>query len=69
MNQAFIAVIVNIYADEILFAARIAPVRAASSLTSGEWARLSTAIQEGLAYFIEKKRDPARGIHETKGQA
>lgn len=58
MNQAFIAGIVNIYADEILFAARIAPVRAASSLTGGEWARLSTAIQEGLAYFIEKKTRP-----------
>ena len=52
MNQAVIAGIVNIYADEILFAARIASVRAASSLTGGEWARLSTAIQEGLAYFI-----------------
>ena len=36
MNQAVIAGIVNIYADEILFAARIAPVRAASSLTGGE---------------------------------
>lgn len=68
MDQAVVAGIGNIYADEILFAARIAPVRAASSLTGGEWVRLAAAIPERLAYFIEKNAITPEEYLKTKGQ-
>lgn len=68
MDQAVVAGIGNIYADEILFAARIAPMRTASSLTGGEWARLAAAIPERLAYFIEKNAITPEEYLKTKGQ-
>lgn len=68
MDQTVVAGIGNIYADEILFAARIAPARAASSLTGGEWARLAVAIPERLAYFIEKNAITPEEYLKTKGQ-
>jgi len=54
LDQSVIAGIGNIYADEILFASRIRPDRAADSLTKNEWKRLAETIPERLGYFIEK---------------
>jgi formamidopyrimidine-DNA glycosylase len=48
MDQKILAGIGNIYADEVLFAARIHPERIACSLSRQELARLHTAIGEVL---------------------
>ncbi len=49
MDQKVLAGIGNIYADEILFRARIHPERPASSLTGAEVDRLHAAIGDGPA--------------------
>lgn len=54
LDQGVVAGIGNIYADEILFAARIAPMRPANTLTEEEWDALSRAIPERLGFFAEK---------------
>lgn len=48
MDQKVVAGIGNIYADEVLFKARLHPGRPASSLTGAEIARLHAAIPEVL---------------------
>jgi len=52
LNQAFLRGIGNIYADEILFRARIHPRTAASRLGSARIRRLHEAIQKVLAEAI-----------------
>jgi formamidopyrimidine-DNA glycosylase len=54
-DQAFIAGIGNMYADEALFAARIHPLRSGKSLSSEEVARLHQAIQKVLRAGINNK--------------
>ena len=44
LDQTVVAGLGNIYADESLYAARVAPFRSASSLTEAEWTRLAEAI-------------------------
>jgi formamidopyrimidine-DNA glycosylase len=53
MNQALIAGIGNIYADEILFAARIRPTRSAGSLKKAEIKNLYRAIGDILKKGIK----------------
>ena len=53
LNQNHIAGIGNTYADEILFQARIAPTRGASSLNDEEVERLHTSIIETLHRGLE----------------
>jgi formamidopyrimidine-DNA glycosylase len=69
-NQAFIAGIGNIYADEALFISRIHPQRAADSLRDDELAALYTAIRavlsdgiarEGASVNWYRKPDGTRG--------
>lgn len=55
MNQAFVAGIGNIYADETLYAAGVRPTRAAGSLTAAERDRLYTNIRRILRAAIEKR--------------
>ena len=52
MDQKLVAGIGNIYADEILFAARIHPQRIAARLASDELARLHSAISVTLTTAI-----------------
>ncbi len=52
MDQKLLAGIGNIYADEILFAARIHPQRTASGLSRAELVRLHAAIGETLRTAI-----------------
>ena len=52
LNQAFLAGLGNIYADEALFAARLHPLRKADSLTPDEKARLYEAIRTVLRRAI-----------------
>lgn len=53
LDQGIIAGIGNIYADEILFAAKIRPDRAAGTLTAGEWERLADAIPVVLRRAVD----------------
>lgn len=56
LDQRVVAGIGNIYADEILFAAGIAPFRTAASLQESEWRRLAAAVPAVLMAGIEKNR-------------
>jgi formamidopyrimidine-DNA glycosylase len=49
LNQAFVAGVGNIYADEALHIARLHPLRTADSLADDEVARLHAAIRQALA--------------------
>ena len=55
-DQRMIAGIGSAYADEILFAAKISPVRYVSTLSAGEIERLHKAIQRVLQNAIEEIR-------------
>ncbi len=52
LNQALIAGVGNMYADEALYGARIHPERAAGSLSHDEMRRLCRAIRQTLALAI-----------------
>ena len=54
-DQTFIAGIGNMYADEVLFATRIHPLRSGGSLSSEEAERLHLAIQQVLWSAIGNK--------------
>lgn len=68
LDQSVVAGIGNIYADEILFAARIHPLRPANTLTAREWGRLARTIPERLAYFIEKNRISPEDYRQSRGR-
>lgn len=68
LDQSIVAGIGNIYSDEILFWARISPVRAANSLTIEEWQHLATVISECLSYFIEKNYITPEDYLQSKGK-
>jgi formamidopyrimidine-DNA glycosylase len=55
-NQAFVAGIGNAYSDEILFAARMLPLRKRSSLGSEDVDALHAAVVEVLAGAVEQIR-------------
>ena len=55
LDQAFIAGIGNIYADEALWAARLHPLRSAASLRPADERRLYEAIRLILAEAIERR--------------
>lgn len=68
LDQNVIAGIGNIYADEILFTARIHPQRLSDTLTTEEWHRLASVIPERLSFFIEKNKISPEDYLATKGQ-
>lgn len=68
LGQSVVAGIGNIYSDEILFAAKINPNRAANSLNFEEWERLAGTIPEVLHFFIEKNMITPEEYLETKGR-
>lgn len=53
LNQALVAGVGNMYADEALFRARIHPETPAGELTAGEVRRLHAAIRDRLRFAIE----------------
>jgi formamidopyrimidine-DNA glycosylase len=55
LNQAFLAGLGNIYADEALFCARLHPLRKADSIESHEQVRLYQAIRTVLANAIARR--------------
>ena len=60
LDQKVVAGIGNIYADEILFDARLHPRRKANTLSDGEWAALHAAIRANLAAGIEHRGTTVR---------
>ena len=68
LDQSVVAGLGNIYSDEILFAAKLNPNRAANSLNVGEWERLAVTIPELLTFFIEKNTIAPEEYLETKGR-
>jgi len=71
LNQEFLAGVGNIYADEILFVARLNPLRRADTLTASEQARLYEAIRSVLHRAIAASGTtlPDRNYLDTEGQA
>ncbi len=55
LDQAFLAGIGNLYADEALWEARIHPLRAADSLSKTQVRRLARAIKQVLVLGIERR--------------
>jgi formamidopyrimidine-DNA glycosylase len=55
LDQAFLAGVGNLYADEALWQARIHPLRSADSLSSREIRRLGEAIKQVLTVAIERR--------------
>src|SRR4030088_2841485 len=53
LDQAFVAGIGNLYADEALWEARVHPLRSADSLSKLEMRRLAIAIKQVLLRGIE----------------
>ena len=60
LDQKVVAGIGNIYADEILFDARLHPRRKANTLSEEEWAALCGAIRENLAAGVEHRGTTVR---------
>jgi formamidopyrimidine-DNA glycosylase len=55
LDQSFLAGLGNLYADEILWQARLHPERSASSLTRPELQRLADSIEHVLRAAIERR--------------
>ncbi len=68
MDQSVIAGIGNIYSDEILFRAKIAPGTEAIGITKAEWAALASIIPECLSFFVEKNAISLEDHARTKGR-
>ncbi len=68
LNQSFIAGIGNIYANEILFRARILPDRKANSLSEGEIEELFKAIRETLAEGIKHRGTTIANYVDADGE-
>src|SRR5919199_6603958 len=60
LDQKVVAGIGNIYADEILFDARLHPRRKANTLSGEEWAALHAAIRKNLAAGVEHRGTTVR---------
>lgn len=60
MNQDHIAGIGNIYADEILYQARIHPERTVEDLSGAERHRLYKAMHHVITTAVEKEADPSK---------
>lgn len=69
LDQRAVAGIGNIYADESLFEARIAPTRACSSLSGPEWARLAAAVRRVLDRAVEAGGSTLRDYRRPDGSA
>jgi formamidopyrimidine-DNA glycosylase len=60
LDQKVVSGIGNIYADEILYDARLHPRRKANTLSAGEWEALYAAIRSNLAAGVEHRGTTVR---------
>lgn len=60
LDQRVVSGIGNIYADEILYDARLHPRRKANTLSEGEWDALHAAIRSNLAAGVEHRGTTVR---------
>ena len=67
LDQRSVAGIGNIYADEILFAARLAPTRSGCSLDDAEVARLHRATKKILTRAIRSQGTSIRDYVDANG--
>jgi formamidopyrimidine-DNA glycosylase len=67
LNQRFLAGIGNIYADEMLFAARLHPERRAAALTAKERHRLWSAMQDILRRAVAAGGSTVRDYRSSDG--
>ena len=68
LDQSFLAGIGNIYADEILFKAKIHPLTSASSLREEEVKLLWEAMRKVLKKAIRHRGSSVRNYRDTKGE-
>lgn len=68
LNQQLIAGLGNIYADEVLFAAGIKPMRPANSLKLGEIKKLATAIPDIIKRAIKARGTTFRNFVDGEGK-
>ncbi len=68
LDQAVVAGLGNIYVDESLFAAGIAPWRKTGEITKEEWERLAKIIPEILADSIKNRGTSFRDYRDGLGQ-
>ncbi|MHB1419687.1 MAG: DNA-formamidopyrimidine glycosylase [Bacillota bacterium] len=68
LDQTFLAGIGNIYADEILHAARLNPLRVANSLSPEEIERLYRSVREVLTAGIRNRGTTIRDYVDGEGQ-
>ncbi len=69
LDQAAVAGIGNIYADESLFAARVHPLKACAELSAQEWDRLATEVRRVLAEAIEAGGSTLRDYRSATGES
>ncbi|GIX48980.1 MAG: formamidopyrimidine-DNA glycosylase [Candidatus Tectimicrobiota bacterium] len=68
LDATVVAGIGNIYASEILFAARLSPTREAGSLSLPEWERLRAAVQQVLVEAIAHHGTSIADYVDSRGQ-
>lgn len=68
MDQHIIAGIGNIYADEILYAARIHPCMPCCTLSAEDYTRLSSLIPDRMTYFLAKNAISTEDYQATRGR-
>lgn len=69
LDQVVVAGVGNIYADEILYDARLHPRRKANTISDEEWAALYEAIRKNLAAGIEHRGTTVRLYRDVLGRA
>ena len=69
LDQAFLAGVGNLYADEALWEARLHPLRSADSLSSAEVKRLARAIKQVLVMGIERRGTSFSTYRDSDGSA
>lgn len=68
LDQAFIAGIGNIYADEVLWASYVHPLRPADSLTVAEAQAMFRAIREILTVAVERRGSTIDSYRSVEGE-
>ena len=67
LDQAFLAGVGNLYADEALWEARLHPLRTADSLSKREVRRLAQAIKQVLVLGIERRGTSFSSYRDSDG--